>query len=99
MLDSVYILVPSTVSTKTVLDSEVAYEELDVEGLDKCTLWHMDNRDHLNSLEWFDERNVIFSVRSRTTFWNCKGAIDKCAIQAAQDAMRLKVKFRPPALL
>ena len=100
MLDSVYVLVPSTVSTKTVLESGAAIEELDVEGIDTCTLWHMDNRDsHFKSLEWSDERNVIFSARSPTTICNYFRSIDTCAVQATHDAMKLKVQFRPPALV
>ena len=42
MLDSVYILVPTSIPSKEVLNTECVYDDLNVECLhDKCILWHV----------------------------------------------------------
>ena len=97
MLDSAYILVPISIPSKEVLNTECVYNDLNVECLhDKCILWHVSGDAMQNPL--FDERNIVLRVSSATIMGNVpRPYMDELAITAAKHAMKLKVP--PPALL
>lgn len=101
MLDSLYVLVPDSMAAE-VVNSRLMYDELEVPCA-RCSLFHVDNRNptKLCTFSWFDERNVVFEVKSKTLMGNTLGERfeKEFVLEAVRHAMGMKDVFKPPALL
>ena len=96
MYNYVYVLVPITVPSTTILDTRLVHEEIEVENLLTCTLWCLNNnREILDQETWFDTNNIVFQFQTRTLIFHPSTTLNDVAILATK---AMKEHYRPPAL-